>query len=234
MAYHFYMGKMLCPVPPSKLQLKIGNNNKTMNLINEGEVNVLKQPGLTDVSFELLLPNIEYPFATYKSGFKNAKYFLDEIERLKTENKPFQFIVTRLLPSGKMLFDTNMKVSLESYDITESSENGFDVVVSIKLKQYREYGTKTCTISFSDETPKASVENTRSAENPPSTDKYTVVKNDCLWNIAKKFYGDGSKHTVIYNANKNIIEETAKKYGRQSSSNGHWIYPGTELTIPKI
>lgn len=235
MAYHFYMGKILCPVAPSKLQLKISNKNKKVTLIDEGEINILKQAGLTDVSFDLLLPNVQYPFAVYKSGFKDAKYFLDEIEKLKTENKPFQFIVTRLLPSGKMLFDTNMKVSLESYDINEDAGQGFDVVVSIKLKQYREYGTKICNVTFADETPKVSVETARPAENPPSTGTtYTVVKGDCLWSIAKKFYGNGSKYTVIYDANKTVIEETAKKHGRKSSSNGHWIYSGTELTIPKL
>lgn len=49
---------------------------------------------------------------------------------------------------------------------------------------------------------------------------YTVVKGDCLWNIAKKFYGDGTKYTVIYDANKGIIK------------NPSLIYPGQVLTIP--
>jgi glycosyltransferase involved in cell wall biosynthesis len=34
--------------------------------------------------------------------------------------------------------------------------------------------------------------------------------------------------------NKKIIEETATKHGKKSSSNGHWIYPGTKLLIPDI
>lgn len=223
MAYHFYMGKMLCPIAPSKLQLKIGNKNKTMTLISEGEVNILKQAGLTDVSFDLLLPNVQYPFATYKSGFKTANYFLNELEKLKTDQKPFQFIVTRLLPNGKMLFDTNMKVSLESYDIKEDAKQGFDVVVSVKLKQYKEFGTKTCNVTFTSTKPKVSVETTRPAEKSPapSTNQtYTVKKGDCLWNIAKKFYGKGSKYTVIYNANKSKIK------------NPNLIYPGQVLTIP--
>lgn len=225
MAYHFYMGKMLCPIAPSKLQLKIGNKNKTMTLIDEGEVNILKQAGLTDISFDLLLPNVKYPFATYKSGFVTAKVFLAEIEKMKTEKKPFQFIVTRLLPNGKMLFDTNMTVSLESYDIKEDVKEGFDVVVSIKLKQYKEFGTKTCNVTFASTKPKATVEKKRSTKTSPAPSKnknktYTVKKGDCLWNIAKKYYGNGSKYTVIYNANKGKIK------------NPNLIYPGQVLTIP--
>lgn len=225
MAYHFYMDKMLCPIAPSKLQLKIKGQNKTLTLINEGEINILKKAGLTDVSFDLLLPNVKYPFATYKSGFKTADYFLDELEKLKTDEKQFQFIVTRLLPNGKMLFDTNMKVSLESYDIKEDAKEGFDVVVSVKLKQYRDYGTKTCKITGADTKPKVSVETKRPTEKSPapSTNQtYTVVKGDCLWNIAKKFYGNGSKYTVIYDANKSKIK------------NPNLIYPGQVLTIPAV
>lgn len=49
---------------------------------------------------------------------------------------------------------------------------------------------------------------------------YTVVSGDCLWNIAKKFYGSGAQYVKIYNANKNIIK------------NPNLIYPGQVLTIP--
>ena len=224
MAYHFYMGKMLCPVAPSKLQLKIKNKNKTMTLINEGEINILKEAGLTEISFDLLLPNVKYPFATYKSSFIKAKVFLDEFEKLKVSKKPFQFIVTRTFPDEKILFDTDIKVSLEDYEIKEDSKQGFDVMVSVKLKQYRDFGTKTCDITFEDTKPKVVEKPTRAAENSPapsSNQTYTVKKGDCLWNIAKKFYGNGSKYTLIYNANKDKIKSP------------NLIYTGQVLTIPK-
>jgi nucleoid-associated protein YgaU len=69
--------------------------------------------------------------------------------------------------------------------------------------------------------------------NAPSGGTYTVKSGDCLWNIAKDKCGNGAEYTAIYNANKTVIEDAAKKHGKQSSSNGHWIYPGTILTIPK-
>ena len=42
--YYFYLDKLLLPVAPEKLELKIKNQNKTMNLINEGEINQIKTP----------------------------------------------------------------------------------------------------------------------------------------------------------------------------------------------
>ena len=40
--YEFYMDGMRLPVTPSALTIKTANQNKTINLINEGQVNVLK------------------------------------------------------------------------------------------------------------------------------------------------------------------------------------------------
>ena len=55
MSYQFYLDGVQLPVAPSKLQLKIKNQNKTMALINESEVNVLKLPGLTEISFDFII-----------------------------------------------------------------------------------------------------------------------------------------------------------------------------------
>lgn len=223
MGYEFYLDNILLPVTPSKLQLKIKNQNKTCNLINDGEINILKVPGLTEIDFEFLLPNIKYPFAVYKNEFEKAEAFLEKIEKLKTNLKPFQFIVVRKLADSGSLFGTNMKVSLEDYTIKEDAKEGLDVVVSIKLKQYREYGTKTCDIKIKQEIPVANLNSNRETTNSPapsSNQYYTVKKGDCLWNIAKKFYGNGSKYGMIYNANKDKIK------------NPNLIYPGQVLLIP--
>lgn len=64
--------------------------------------------------------------------------------------------------------------------------------------------------------------------------QYTVVSGDTLWALAKKYYGSGTKYTVIYNANVSTIEAVAKSRGKSNSNNGYWIYPGTELTIPGV
>lgn len=61
---------------------------------------------------------------------------------------------------------------------------------------------------------------------------YIVKQGDTLWDLAKTFYGDSTKYSDIYIANKEKIEEEAKKRGKASSSNGYWIFPGTELVIP--
>lgn len=120
MAYHFYLDGTLLPITPESLKVKIKNQNKTISLINEGEINFLKLPGLSEVQFEMLLPQTAYPFAN--GSIKTIDEYLSLLERLKTGKKPFQFIVSRMTPRGKLLFDTNMKVSLEEYEILEDAK----------------------------------------------------------------------------------------------------------------
>lgn len=171
--YDFYLKKCLLPIAPDKLQIKINNANTTLTLIDEGQINILKKAELTDIEFECKIPQVKYPFATYKSGFKGASYFLDYFEQLKASKKPFQFIVSRIMPNGKVLFSTNIKVSMEDYKITEQAKDGFDLTVKIKLKQYREYGTKTINIKIVASKPKAKVEQPRAAD-PPAKKSYGV------------------------------------------------------------
>ncbi len=43
MAYDFYLDGVQLPIPPPKLEVKVTNKNKTVDLINTGEVNILKK-----------------------------------------------------------------------------------------------------------------------------------------------------------------------------------------------
>lgn len=190
--YSMFLDGVQMPVTPSKIELSIKNQNETVTLIDDGEINLLKKAGLTDITFEVLLPNVKHPFANYPNGFQPAALYLDAFEKMKVGQKPFRFIVNRTKPNGRLLFDTNMLVSLEDYRIIEDAEEGFDVLVEVNLKQYRTWGTKRIvpaaptttngqSAAVKVETPRAST-NTR-------PESHTVVRGDTLWAICKKYYG---------------------------------------------
>ena len=218
--YSFFFDDMQLPVTPSKLSVKIKGNNKTLTLVNEGDINFLRSPGLTEISFEMLLPMLEqYSFA---SEYHQPDYYLGILESYMTEKKPFRFIVSRVSPSGDKLYDTNIKVSLEDYTVSEDATDGFDVTVSINLKQYIDYATKKVTVTKPNNSSKSTLktEKPRETSGKPTAKTYTVTSGDCLWTIAKKYYGNGAQYTKIYNANKDKI------------SNPNLIYVGQVLTIP--
>jgi hypothetical protein len=59
-----------------------------------------------------------------------------------------------------------------------------------------------------------------------------TVSGDTLWDLAKRYYGGGTRWQALYDANRSLIEKTAQAYGFTSSDDGHWIFPGTSLVIP--
>lgn len=222
MAYKMYIAGALMPITPSKVKVKINNQNKTLTLISGEEINILKEAKLTDVSFDVVLPQVPYPFTN--GGAQSADYYLSLFERLKQSKTPFQWILNRSRPDGVALFYSNLTVGLEDYQITDDAKDGFDLTVSVKLKQYRAFGTKTVQITPSSAPSQPATatvqEPPRETTSAPKAANYTVKSGDCLWNIAKKQLGDGSRWKEIYELNKDKIK------------NPNLIYSGQSLTMP--
>lgn len=214
MSYACYLGGVELPTP-AKLTVKIKSKNKTLILLNEGEINFLRTPGLSEIVLPLTLPML--------TGSRSPDYYLGVLERLKTSKAPTQFILVRVSPDGRTLYDTNMRVSVEDYNIVEDAKEGLDVSVDVNLKQWRSYGTKTVKVEQPAENTQVqtvSVEKERDAGTAPTAKTYTVKAGDTLWALAAKYYGSGAQYTKIYNANTDKI------------SNPNLIYVGQVLTIP--
>ncbi|EQG31758.1 lysM domain protein [Clostridioides difficile DA00129] len=232
MAYDFYLDGVQLPIPPPKLEIKVTNKNKTVDSINTGEVNILKKEGLSEISFEAEFTHNKLPF--YRGTFRDVQFFLSKLELLKTDCKPFQFIVSREM-GGKVLFNTNMKVSLEEYNIVEDADNGSDVKVAIKLKQYRDYSTKKLVPATPEKTnygrtptPVMKPKEFRpDSSNKPNGKTYTVKAGDSLWSICQKQLGNGSLYKKVYELNKTMMDKANK--GKKVPK--YTIYKGQVLKL---
>ena len=257
--FYFTIGNevLTLPITPAEIKISSGSNNKVVTLIDEGEINILKSPSLMEIEFEARFPMREYPYSRWKSSDfgsrgvtklwesnnKIFEHYFAKFSEAKSNKQPVRFTVVRSLQNGQLTWGTGIDgangdnlFALEELSTSESADNGDDVIVSFKLKKYKTYGVKTLPNSYlkTPTTTSTSNEN-RQSESPiqkSETKTHPVKPGDCLWNIAKYYYGSGAKWKTIYNANKTAIENDAKKHGRQSSQEGHWIYPGLVLTIP--
>ena len=232
MSYYFFIDTMMLPVPPPKMNIKVNNKNKTINLINEGEVNIIKEPGLTEINFDARLPNSKYPFANYDTSltdsvtdsltnsflgssfsFKKADYFLDNFKTSKNTKSPIRLIISRMSPSYLMLFDTNMLVTLEDYQVNEDAKEGFDIIVPLKFKQYKPYGTKECEVTTDkDGVQHLTVKETRTAKDVVTSKAYKVRNEQTIWEVCKSISGGSLdwRSVMIKNGITNPVEQATK------------------------
>ncbi len=213
MAYEIYLKNLLLPVAPESINISTPSNNKRIGLVSGGEFTALKKSGLREISFKCMLPNTEYKFAQYVNGFAKAEYFITSLRELKENKESFQFIVIRKRPDEEIISSDNITAVLEDFDVEDSVDNGFDVNVNIKLKEF---------IAYKTEVEKNVKRNDSTAPIPKKNTIYKVKSGDSLWGIAKKFYGDGNKWPKIYEANKSKI------------SNPDLIKIGQEFVIPVL
>ena len=216
MAYEVYIDDMLLPIPPQKIPIKYPGQNETATLINGEEINITRPPGLAEISIDVVIPQMDYPCASWDGSVEDAEEFISRLQDLKESGDTFEFIVIR------DSFDTNMDVTLEDYNVSDDVKEGLDLVVSLTMKEARHYGTKIMNFAIVPEQPipaAASPSPGRPAAQP-QVKTYTVKSGDCLWNIAKKQLGDGNRWKEIHNLNLDKI------------SNPNLIHAGLVLVMP--
>lgn len=110
---------------------------------------------------------------------------------------------------------------ITSFDTTQNSniKDGFSFSMEIKEIRIAKKAYKA----------KANKKKKSVTSKKKSSKRYhTVKKSDSLFSIAKKYYGDGSKMTSIYKANKKKIDK--KNKGKKVTK--YTIYKGQKLLIP--
>lgn len=205
--YQVYVGGFLLPITPDKIMVHIANKNRVMELVDGSEVNVMNAPGLSEISFEVLLPRVSYPFAF---STISTEEFLTLFERLKVEKKTTSIYIIRDKALQSARNSGFSKLTLEEYSIEEAAENGRDLKVSLEFKKYvppkyiRLAPAKG--ISKGGTMPVVAVKRGKEETVGDVLKKvaplyHMVQKGDTLIRLAQKYYGDGKKYTVIAKLN---------------------------------
>lgn len=213
--YSFVIDKIVLPLAPSSVTTSIKGRNEIIDLVSDGEVNILRSPALTEISFEILLPGRDdFPAAEYPEGYRSPDIYISILEKLKIQKKPCLFSIVRKFPDGSLVFgSTPMMVSLENYEVIEDAENGFDVIVSVDFKRYKEFGTKQKTIKKEENQTIGVYEEKTRKSTKEMQKNYAVKQGDTLWKICQLELGDGEKYREIAQKN-NISNPNVIKPGQ--------------------
>ncbi len=234
LTYNAEKNKIKFPVLPDKITIKNGGQNTSVNIVGLGEITIRRDRKAFSYSFSSFLPAKSFPgintsrvVTTKKVKTKNKKKtkekteindtpkprnIIKKINSWKEKKQPVHFIITGGL--------VDCYCTIENFNYEEAGGDVGTYQFSIELKEYREVEVRKIKKKKKKSRPtkKKTAKRTNSKAVP---DTYIVKKGDCLYNLAKKFYGDGAKSTKIYNANKKVI-----------GSNPNKIYPGQVLKIP--
>ena len=204
--------KLRIPVLPEKFGVSIGSKNSTVDVVGLGEIVIKQSRPAYQFSFSSFFPAQSFPGLMVSSITPP----LDCVEKIKSwieSDKPIHLIITDV--------DVDVYCTIEKLSYYEQGGDVGTIYYDMTVKEYREVTVRKVTVDTP--TATATIEKTETrVDNTTTPQTYTVKNGDCLWNIAKKFYGNGAKYTVIYNANKNVI-----------GNNPNLIYAGQVLAIPE-
>lgn len=212
--YNSNKKRLQIPVLPEKIEVSYPEKNDAVYVYGVGEVTIKKHPGAFVMKWSCFFPK-----SKCQGSISNPKSPKDCIDFLKA--------VMELETAAKIVFTGGpMRVSslcTIKFDCDEVAGDTGTVNYSITVTEYKKTKVKKLKIKKKGGKKKAKVKkNSNRSNTKVKAGQYIVKKGDCLWNIARKFYGKGAKYTIIYNANKKVI-----------GSNPNKIYPGQVLKIPK-
>ena len=196
--------KIRFPVVPPSIGVNRSNNIDAESVIKLGEVPIFNGTSLKTIEFTSFFPNQEYSFCDY-TGFMKPYEFSEKIQKWMYEGKPLRVIVTDS--------PTNMQCLIQQFDTVEQ-DGTRDLYFTLNLLEYRPIEVP----NLSSSNTSSNSNNTQNTSRPNDTNNSTantqkihkVVKGDCLYNIAKKYYGNGNLYPKIKEANKTKYPSLAK------------------------
>lgn len=193
LSYNNEQEKFRLPVNPGTIEYATSGNGSKHEVISLGEINVIRHPGLCDISFESFFPGQRYPFLTTDDVWEPGQY-VDTILRWMKTLRPIRF---KLFGPA---YDINTPVSIEDFQWREDAGSPGDIHYKIKLREYVFHAPRKVKQDPADGKVRKEAPARPNDRQPPAT--YTLVPGDSLWKVAQKLLGDGNRWREIQRLNR--------------------------------
>lgn len=227
--------KFQFPVLPEEVKVAVKDKPVSIALEDVGEVFHKSKRDAMTVSFSGFFPATYGSYCSVaENKFIGPKACQEALMQRIELDEPCHFVlVAPTMP-------VNIYVIVTGYTFSEAGGDPGTIQYTLELKEFRQPAVRTiknpnakATVSSGSTRKNKSKKKTSGKKGKKSkTQKYTIKSGDCLWNIAKEYYGSGKQYTKLLDANRSVLDKAAKKKGHSNCQNGNLLIPGTVITIP--
>lgn len=221
--YFEYEGQVIqLPVNPEKLEISYRGNNKNVEIIQLGEVSILKKKKLGTIKFESWFPYESWwPGIRTKGQFESVDFYKNFFTNLQNIGKPCRFIVTGI--------NYNTLVSIEKFNYYNQGGDYEDCYYSLELKEYVPYQVKILTpttLSNSDTANNNELPVIGSMDKPTINPEEITVGCTVVLNgtLHKDSYGNGPGQTKSnFKCKVNFIKKGNAYPYHVTTESGGWL-----------
>lgn len=219
MSYHITLSEddpsasnmMELPVLPSELYIKEQPDNKSVQIVELGEITKLRRMKNPSISIDSYFPAHRGPYVD-SANLYPPMFYIGWLQKWANSKRPIRLVVL----GGTI--PISWPVSIESFTWGEEGGAVGDIYYKLTLKRYTYYGARRVEIINDQQQVPAAGAEQRPAKETKGIEPYTVQKGDTLWAICKRLLGSGSKYAEIAKFN--------------GIKNANLIYPGQVIRFP--
>lgn len=201
------------PVNPEEVTIRREKQFETINIMNIGEIDFAQGEKVKEITFSSFFPREYDPSYCRFPDIPNPQEAMNQLTAWAISKQPVRLMITETI--------INALVLISAHTTHFKGGQPGDVYFDLTCRTWREIKVRTAAEIAANSTSVGSAQKSQQDTRPESL-VYTVKSGDTLWAIAKRQYGDGSRYSDIFNANRDVIGPSP-----------HMIKPGQRLVMPR-
>lgn len=200
------------PINPAEVKVERKGQNKEKEVLNLGEINILRTPGLRSLKIssyfpqkESILPtdlniySILKTVALWKKERKTPESYVEFFTKLQEEKKPLKLVITDI--------GFSMMMAVDKFTFTRKAGEHNDIYFELSLKEWVRYGATKVTVEKDENGKITRIKKTELTNTDAELgiveipSKYEVSDGEKIWEIARGLTGDGTNYKGILSSN---------------------------------